>query len=199
MFKILQDVIDTEDLYLHIRNKIVTFSIQSTNTNNYICTWECLQIKPKDWKQFEVKAPKGLKCGGIYKIDFIANGLLKGVMPLDCTFIAGVHQKVIGVTLINQLDETIFIPRAQYIRSVKKLEGRKPSNAEAYEILHRLQAKEQQVNEMNTSSLNDFITSGNQVQLKRPVEYGTSPKISETRKELDKLIEGYNNMFSKNQ
>ena len=30
-FKILQDVTDTEDLYLHIRNKIVTFSIQSTN------------------------------------------------------------------------------------------------------------------------------------------------------------------------
>ena len=49
-------------------------------------------------------------------------------------------------------------------------------------------------------SLNDFITSGDQVQLKRPVKYGTSPKTSfETRKELDKLIEECDNMFSKNQ
>ena len=37
-FKILQDVMDDNDLYLHIRNNIVTFSIQSKNVNNYIKT-----------------------------------------------------------------------------------------------------------------------------------------------------------------
>ena len=69
-FKISQDVTDTEDLYLHIRNKIVTFSIQSTNTNNYVCTQECVQIQPKDWKMFWVRAPRGLKCGEVYEINF---------------------------------------------------------------------------------------------------------------------------------
>ena len=119
---------------------------------------ECLQIKPKNWKQFQVKAPKGLKCREIYKIDFNANGL-----PLDCTFIAGVHQKFISVILINQLDETIFIPRAQHIGSVKKLEGRKPSDAEVYEILHKFQTVEQQVDKVNANTLDDFITSSDQV------------------------------------
>ena len=73
MFKISQDITDTEDLYLHIRNKIVTFSIQSMNKRNYICTQECMQIQPKDWKQFRVKAPKGLKTGEIYEVDFNGN------------------------------------------------------------------------------------------------------------------------------
>ena len=83
---------------------------------------------------------------------------------------------------------------------VKQLEGREPSDAEAHEIPHRFQTKEQQVDEVNVSSLNDFITRSDQVQLKRPVEYITSPKISpETRKELDQLIEEYDDVFSKNQ
>ena len=91
MFKISKDVTDTEDLYLYIRNKIVTFSIQSTNTSNYICTQECLKIEPKNWKQFRVKAPKGLKNWEIYEVDFNTNGLPKGVVPLECTFIAGAY------------------------------------------------------------------------------------------------------------
>ena len=37
-FKILQDITDYDDLYLHIRNNIITFSIQSKNVNNYIRT-----------------------------------------------------------------------------------------------------------------------------------------------------------------
>ena len=37
-FKISQDITDDNDLYLHIRNNIVTFSIQSKNVNNYIKT-----------------------------------------------------------------------------------------------------------------------------------------------------------------
>ena len=122
-FKILQDITDTEDLYLHIRNKIVTFSIQSTNKKNYICTQECMQIKPKDWKQFRVKAPKGLKTGEIYEVDFNRNGFPRGVIPLQCMFIAGAHQKFIHVNRINQRDETVLIPRGQHIGIVLTLEG----------------------------------------------------------------------------
>ena len=35
-FKILQDITDDNDLYLHIRRKIVTFSQQAKNTTNHI-------------------------------------------------------------------------------------------------------------------------------------------------------------------
>ena len=178
----------------------MTFSIQSTNTNNYICTQECLQIKCKDWKQFLVKTLKCLKCGEVCQIDFNTNGIPKGVIPLQCTFIAGAHQKFIGVTLINQLDDTIFIPGAQHIGLVKKLESRETSEAEAHEILHRFWTKEQKVDEVNVSSLNDFITSNDQVQLKRSVKYSTSPKISpETKKDLDQLIKKFYDVFSKDQ
>ena len=118
MFKISQDATDNEDLYLHIRNRIVTFSFQSINTNNYICTWECVQIKPKDWKQFTVKAPRGLKCGEIYEINFNANGLPKGIIPICEMFIARAHQKFISIALINQWKETVLIPRGQHIGSV---------------------------------------------------------------------------------
>ena len=74
IFKISQDITDTDDLYLHIRNKIITFSIQSTNSKNYICMQEWLQTKSKDWKQFRVKAPKGLKSREIYEVDFNTKG-----------------------------------------------------------------------------------------------------------------------------
>ena len=43
------------------------------NKRNYICTQECVQIKPKDWKQFRVKAPRNLKTGELYEIDFNGN------------------------------------------------------------------------------------------------------------------------------
>ena len=53
---------------------------------------------------------------------------------------------------------------------------------------------------MNTSTTDDFITCNDQVQLKRPVKHATGPKVSpETKKELDQLIEEYDNIFSKNQ
>ena len=73
-FKISQDITDSNNLYLHIRNKIITFSTQSTNKKNYICTQECVQIKAKNWKQFRVKAPRNLKSGELYEIDFNGNG-----------------------------------------------------------------------------------------------------------------------------
>ena len=69
MFKISQDITDDNDLYLHIRRKIVTFSQQAKNTTNHISTHECMQIKPQSFKQFQVKAPKGLKNGAVYEID----------------------------------------------------------------------------------------------------------------------------------
>ena len=123
MFKISQDITDSNDLYLHIRNKIITFSTQSTNKKNYICTQECIQIKPKDWKQFRVKAPRNLKSGELYEIDFNGNGFPEGVIPLTCTFIAGAHQKFIHVNLINQGDETAWIPRGQHIGIVLTSDG----------------------------------------------------------------------------
>ena len=36
IFKISQDITDDNDLYLHIRRKIVTFSKQAKNTTNHI-------------------------------------------------------------------------------------------------------------------------------------------------------------------
>ena len=56
-FKISQDITDDNDLYLHIRRKIVTFSQQAKNTTNHISTHECTQIKPQSFRQFQVKAP----------------------------------------------------------------------------------------------------------------------------------------------
>ena len=123
MFKISQDITDSNDLYLHIRNKIITFSTQSTNKKNYICTQECIQITPKDWKQFRVKAPRNLKSRELYEIDFNGNGFPEGVIPLMCTFIAGAHQKFIHVNLINQGDETTWIPRGQHIGIILTSKG----------------------------------------------------------------------------
>ena len=166
MFKISQDITDSDDLYLHIRNKIITFSVQSVTKKNYICTQECMQIKPKDWKQFRVKAPRNLKSGELYEIDFNGNGFPQGVIPLQCMFIAGAHQKFIHVNLINQGDETTLIPRGQHIGIILTSEGREPSQEEAHKILHRLQNSKHQVNEMKAGSVDDFITNGNQVQQK---------------------------------
>ena len=57
-----------------------------------------------------------------------------------------------------------------------------------------------QVNEMKAGSVDDFITNGDQVQQKRPVEHKTSAKVSpETKKKLTQLIEDYADVFSKNQ
>ena len=76
MFKILQDIMDDNNLCWHIRNKIITFSAQSNNVSNYINTCECMEIKPRSWKQFMVKAPKGLKGGEVYEIDYNAKRIL---------------------------------------------------------------------------------------------------------------------------
>ena len=105
MFKILQDITDHNNLYLHIRRKIVTFSQQAKNTTNHISTHECMQIKPQSFKQFQVKALKGLKNGAVCEIDYDAKGIPKSIIPVLYTFTAGKHQKFIGITVINQSDK----------------------------------------------------------------------------------------------
>ena len=81
-FEILQDITDENDLYLHIRNKIITFSTQAVNAKNYINTCKCMQIKPRSWKKFEVDAVKGLKGGEVYEIDYNTKGISKDVIPV---------------------------------------------------------------------------------------------------------------------
>ena len=85
-FKISQDIKDDNDLYLDIRRKIVTFSQQAKNTTNHISTHECTQIKPQSFKQFQVKAPKGLKNGAVYEIDDNVKGIPDDVIPVLDTF-----------------------------------------------------------------------------------------------------------------
>ena len=107
---------DDNDLYLHIRRKIVTFSQQAKNTTNHISTHECMQIKPQSFRQ--VKAPKGLKNGDVYEIDYNAKGIPENVIPVLDTFIR--------VTVINQSDEVKWIPQGQHIGTVHLIEGRTP-------------------------------------------------------------------------
>ena len=53
---------------------------------------------------------------------------------------------------------------------------------------------------MKAGSVDDFITNGDQVQQKRPVEHKTSAKVSpEMKKKLAQLVEDYSDVFSKNQ
>ena len=111
MFKISQDIMDDNDHYLHIRRKIVTFSQQAKNTTNHISTHECTQIKLQSFKQFQIKAPKGLKNGVVYKIDYNAKGISENVIPILDTSIAGKRQKFIGIMVINQSDEIKWIPQ----------------------------------------------------------------------------------------
>ena len=89
MFKIWQDITDDNGLYLHIRRKIVTFSQQAKNTTNHISTHKCTQIKLQNFKQFQVKAPKGLKNGAVYEIDYNAKVIPENVILVLDTFIAG--------------------------------------------------------------------------------------------------------------
>ena len=55
--------------------------------------------------------------------------------------------------------------------SVYLVEGRTPSEEEAQEIIHQLRVHPQDLDELNTGSTDDFITSNDQVQKKRPVQY----------------------------
>ena len=199
-FKILQDITDKKDLYLHIRNKIITFSAQAVNIRNYINTCEWMQIKPRSWKQFKVDAPKGLKGGEVYEIDYNTKGIPKDVIPVLDMFITKKHQKSIGITVINQSYEAVWIPQGQHISTIHLVECRTPYEEEASEIIHQLKVQKQKVNEVNTEKPDDFIISGNQVQMKRPVQYAGNLKLSpETKEELNDIIKEYSDIFSKDQ
>ena len=199
-FKISQDITDDNDLYLHIRRKIVTFSQQAKNTTNHISTHECTQIKPQSFKQFQVKARKGLKNGAVYEIDYNTKGIPENVIPVLDTFIVGKCQKFIGITVINQSDDVKWIPQGQHIGTVHLIEGRTPSEEEAQEIIHKLKVDSQEVDEVSNGSTDDFITSNDQVQIKRPVHYQEKQNLSpEMKKKLDNIIDEYSDIFSKNQ
>ena len=200
MFKISQDITDDDNLYLHFRRKIVTFSQQAKNIANHISTHECTQIKPQSFKQFEVKAPKGLRNGAVYEIDYNAKGIPEDVIPVLDTFIAGKCQKFIGITLLNHSDETKWILQGQHIGTVHLVEGRTPSEEEAQEIIHQLRVHPQEVDKLNTENMDDFITSNNQVQVKRLVQHQEKQKLSpEMKRKLDAIIDEYSDIFSKNQ
>ena len=200
MFKISQDITDDNDLYLHIRRKIITFSQQAKNTTNHISTHKCTQIKPQSFRQFQVKAPKGLKNGAVYEIDYNTKGIPENVIPVLDTFIEGKCQKFIGITVINQSDKVKWIPQGQHIGTVHLIEGRMPSEEEAQEIIHELRVDPQEVDELNTGSTDDFITSNDQVQMKRPVQHQEEQTLSpEMKKKLDTIIDEYLDIFSKDQ
>ena len=163
MFKISQDIMDDNDLYLHIWRRIVTFCQQAKNTINHISTHKCTQIKPQSFKQFQVKAPKGLKNGAVYEIDYNTKGIPENVIPVLDTFIAGKHQKFIGITVINQSDDVKWIPQGQHIGTVHLIKGRTPSEEEAQEIIHKLKVDPQEVEEVSSGSTDNFITSNDQV------------------------------------
>ena len=110
-----------------------------------------------------MKALKGLKNGAIYEIDYNAKGIPENVIPVLNTFIAGKCQKFIGITVINQSDEVKWIPQGQHIDTVHLVEGRMPSEQEAQEIIHELRVNPQEVDELNTGSTDDLITSNDQV------------------------------------
>ena len=191
---------DDNDLYLHIRRQIVTFSQQAKNITNHMSTHKCTQIKPQSFKQFQVKAPKGLKNGAVYEIDYNAKGIPENVILVLDTFIVGKCQKFIEITVINQSDEVKWIPQGQHISTVHLIEGRTPSEEEAQEIIHELRVNPQEVDELNGRSMDDFITNNNQFQMKRPVQHQAKQKLSpEMKKKLDNIIHEYSDIFSKDQ
>ena len=196
----MQDITDDNDLYLHIQRRIVTFSQQAKNTTNHISTQECMQIKPQSFKQFQVKAPKGLKNGAVYEIDYNAKGIPENLIPVLDTFIAGKCQKFIGITVINQSDNVKWIPQGQHIGTVHLIKGRTPSGEEAQEIIHKLKVDPQEVDKVSSRSTDDFITSKDQVQMKRPVQHQEKQNLSpEMKKKLDNIIDEYSDIFSKDQ
>ena len=71
---------------------------------------------------------------------------------------------------------------------------------EAQEIIHQLRVSPQDIDKVNTGNTDDFITSNDQVQLKVPVQHQDKQKLSpETKRKLDKVINKYSDIFSKDQ
>ena len=145
-----------------------------------------------------MKALKRLKNGAVYTIDYNAKGIPENIILVLDTFIAGKHQKFIGITVINQSDEVKWIPQGQHIGTVHLIEGRTSSKEEAQEIIHKLRVDLQEVNELNTRSTDNFITNNDEVQMKRPVQHQEKQSLSpETKKKLYNIIDEYSDIFSK--
>ena len=112
----------------------------------------------------------------------------------------GKCQKLIEITVINQSDEVKWIPQGQRIGTVHLIEGRTPSKEEAQEIIHELRVSLQEVDELNTGSMDDFITNNDQIQTKRPVQHQKKQRLSpEMKKKLENIINEYLDIFSKDQ
>ena len=136
----------------------------------------------------------------MYEINYNARGIPDVVIPIFDTFIARKHQKSIGIMLINQSHDTKWIPQGQHIGTVHLVKGRTPSSEEVQEIIHRLKVSTQEVDEVNSGKIENFITSNDQVQTKRPVQYSNNPKLPpEMNRKLDNIINEYSDIFSKNQ
>ena len=100
-----------KDLKIQESTPTVTFSQQAKNTSNHISTHKCTQIKLQSFKQFQVKAPKGLKNGAVYEINYNTKGITENVIPILDTLITEKCQKFIRITVINQSDEVKWIPQ----------------------------------------------------------------------------------------
>ena len=162
-------------------------------------TPDCTQLKLRSFKQFKVKAPKGLKGGAVYEIHYNAKGIPNDIILILDTFITRKHKKPIGITIINQSDKTKWIPHGQHIGTVHLVEGRTPLE-EVQEIIHQSKVSSQDVDKVNTGKLDDFINSNDQVQMKKPVQYSDNPKLSPAMKRrLDEIINEYSDIFSKDQ
>ena len=77
-----------------------------------------------------------------------------------------------------------------------------PSEEEAQEMIHQLRVHPQEIDldEMNTGNMDDFITSNDQVQMKRPVQHQENQTLSpETKRKLDAILDDYSDIFSKDQ
>ena len=73
--------------------------------------------------------------------------------------------------------------------TVHLIEGRTPSE-EAQEIIHKLKVDQQEVDEISSGSADDFITSNDQVQTKRPVQHPEKQNLSpEMKKKLDEYLD----------
>ena len=86
------------------------------------------------------------------------------------SFQRNTKNQLVGITVINQSHDAVWIIQGQHISTIHLVEDRTPSDEETSEIIHQFKVRKQQVNEVNTEKLNDFMISGNQVQMKRPVQ-----------------------------
>ena len=81
------------------------------------------------------------------------------------------------------------------ICTVHLVEDRTLCQEEASEIIYQFKVQKQHVSEVGIETLNEFIIQGDQVQMKRPVQYLDNPKLTpETKKELDDIVKDYSDI-----